>query len=129
MAIVRDERVKHVRGRFFHFKGKRFGLTGFVSQQAVKGWATVSQTIETNMIKHTQSCGRGAGDSQQTSFTCAEQVLVSGVCGVGQVFAYIRAPNSNPGVQRDLSKEHRKNSRLSENVCARVCVCVWPPGK
>lgn len=71
---MRDERFKLVRGKVFHFI-----LTGFVCQQAVKGWATLSQTIETNMIKYTQSCGRGAGDSQQTSFTCAEQVLVSGV--------------------------------------------------
>lgn len=57
-----------------------------------KGWAPLWQsleTIETNMIKHTQSRGRGAGDSLQTSFTCAEQVLVSEVCEVRQVFSYI----------------------------------------
>lgn len=50
-----------------------FELTVVVSQQAVKGWAPLSQnleTMETNAIKPEQSRGRGAGDSWQTRFTC-----------------------------------------------------------
>lgn len=102
--------------KFSTAKERSFGLT--VSQQAVKGWALSKnlETIETHMIKHTESRGRGTGDSVQTSFTCAEQVLVSGVYEVGQVFAYIRAPgvvsSCNPGVRGDLSKVQRKGRRM-----------------
>lgn len=77
--------------KFSIVKEISFGLTVVSSQQAVKGWASLSQnleTMETNSIKSQESRGRGVGDSWQTSLTCAEQVPKLSVYGRTGVSIY-----------------------------------------